>query len=81
MVHSASIFLAHFHRADFGGVGAAGTSGHHHADDQRPDLAQHQHRDHVDDVHVGAEGVKTDDPIMKVDSMMIGTARQPTFSM
>ena len=51
------------------------------------DLTQHQHRDHVDDVHVGAEGMETDKtllarmaPIMKVDSVMIGTARQPTFS-
>jgi hypothetical protein len=57
--------LAHFHRADFGGVGAAGASGHHHANDQHADLAQHQHRDHVDDIHVGTEGAETENALLR----------------
>ncbi len=42
--------LAHLHRAELGGVGAAGAAGDHDGDDQHAEFAQHQDADHVDDV-------------------------------
>ena len=57
--------LAHLHRAEFGGVGAAGAAGDHDADDQHADFAQHQHADHVDDIDVGAEGAEMEDALLR----------------
>ena len=58
------------------------------ADQQHADFAQHQHADHVDDEDVGAELAEMENallrqmmqPIRKVISTTIGTARQPTCS-
>ena len=57
--------LAHLHGAEFGGVGAAGAAGHHDAGDEHADFAQHQDRDHVDDIGVGAEGAETQDALLR----------------
>src|SRR5208282_1087702 len=59
--------LAHFHGAEFGGVGTAGTAGHHDADDQHADFAQHKHADHVDNVYVGAEFAEVKDALLGED--------------
>ena len=59
--------LAHLHRAEFGGIGAAGAAGHHDADDEHADFAQHQDADHVDDVDVGAEGAETENALLRDD--------------
>ena len=60
-------FLAHFHRAEFGGVGAARTAGDHDRDDQHAEFAQHQDADHVDDVGVGAEFAEMEDALLRDD--------------
>ena len=61
-------FLAHLHRAELGGVGAARAAGHHDADDQHADLAQHQDADHVDDVDVGAEFAEMEQALLRDDA-------------
>ena len=48
-------FLAHLHRADFGGEGAAGTAGDDDRGKQQPDLAQEDDGDEIDGKDVGAE--------------------------
>ena len=77
--------LAHLHRAEFGGIGAAGAAGHHDGDDQHADFAQDEDADHVDHIGFGAELAEMEDallgddaPIRKVISTMIGIACQPT---
>ena len=47
--------LAHLHRAEFRGIGAAGTASDHDADDEHAELAQYENAEHVDDVNIGAE--------------------------
>ena len=47
--------LAHLHRADFGGDGAARTAGDHDRRHQHAEFAQHEDADEVDDEDVGAE--------------------------
>ena len=60
-------FLAHLHGAELGGIGAAGTSGHHDANDHHAKLTQHQHANHVDDVDVGAEAAEMEDALLRDD--------------
>jgi hypothetical protein len=47
--------LAHLHRAELGGVGAAGAAGDHDRDNQDADLPQYENPHHIDGVGFGAE--------------------------
>ena len=60
-------FLAHHHRAELGGVGAAGAAGDHDGDDQHADLAQDENADEVDGVHLGAEFAEVEDALLRND--------------
>ena len=57
--------LTHLHRAELGGVGAAGTSSHHDRDNQNADLAQDQNSDHVDDVRIRAELAEMENALLR----------------
>ena len=60
--------LAHLHRAEFGGVGAARAARHHDRHQQHADLAQHQHAQHVDHEDVGAELAEMEDALLRDDA-------------
>jgi hypothetical protein len=60
--------LAHFHRAEFGGVGAAGAARDHDRHQQHADLAQHQHAEHIDHEDVGAELAEVKDALLRDDA-------------
>ena len=59
--------LAHLHRAELGGVGAARAARDHDGDDQHADLAQHQDADQIDDVVLGAELAEMEDALLRDD--------------
>ena len=65
-------FLAHLHRAEFGGVGAARAAGDHDRDDQHADFAQHQNADHVDDIGIGAELAEMEEALLGDDARRSG---------
>ena len=67
MVRKRVDLLAHLHRAELGGVGAAGAAGDHDGDDQHADLAQHENADDVDDVHLRAELAEVEDALLRDD--------------
>ena len=60
--------LAHLHRAELGGVGAARAAGDHDRDQQHADFAQHQHAEHVDDEDIGAELAEMEDALLGDDA-------------
>src|SRR6202041_430734 len=61
-------FLAHFHRTELGGVGAAGSTRHHDRHQQHADFAQHQHAQHVDHEDIGAEFAEMKDALLGDDA-------------
>src|SRR5580692_9133807 len=60
--------LAHFHRTELGGVGAAGSARHHDRHQQHADFAQHQHAQHVDDEDIGAELAEVENALLGNDA-------------
>ena len=60
-------FLAHFHRAEFGGVSAARPAGDHDGDNQHADLAQHENSDQIDDIGLRAELAEMKDALLGDD--------------
>ena len=54
--------LAHLHRADLGGDGAARAAGDHDRRHQHAEFAQHQDADQIDDEDVGAEIAQLEAP-------------------
>src|SRR5450432_3230669 len=60
-------FLAHFHRAEFGGVGAARPSRDHDGDNEDANLAEYEDADQVDDVGIRAEFAKMEDALLGDD--------------
>ena len=60
--------LAHLHRAEFGGIGAAGTARHHDRHQQHADLAQHQDAQHVDHEDIRAEFAEMKDALLGDDA-------------
>src|SRR5690606_1083500 len=61
-------FLAHFHRAEFGGVGTAGPARDHDRHEKTADLAQHQDADEIDDIIFGAEAAKMEETLLGDDA-------------
>ena len=61
-------FLAHLHRAEFGGDGRAGTAGDHDGGEQHAQFAQHQHADQVDGIGRGAEAAKLENALLRDDA-------------
>ena len=66
-MRSASDLLAHHHRAELGGIGAARTAGDHDGDDEHADLAQDENADEVDGVHFRAELAEVEDALLRDD--------------
>ena len=57
-------FLAHLHRAEFGGVGTARTARDHDGDEQHADLAQHENADQIDRVVASAEPAEMENALL-----------------
>src|SRR4029077_170398 len=56
--------FAHFHGAEFGGVGRPGPARAHDRHDQYADLADYQDAEHIDHVEVSTESAETDDALL-----------------
>jgi hypothetical protein len=61
-------FLAHLHRADLGGVGAARAAGDHDRGEQHAEFAEDQDADEVDDEVLGAEEAELEDALLGDDA-------------
>ena len=60
-------FLAHFHRAEFGGVGASRPAGDHDGDDQDANFAEDENSDQIDDIGIRAELAEMKDALLGDD--------------
>ena len=60
-------FLTHFHRAEFGGIGAARPAGDHDGDDENANLAENEDADQVDDIGFRTELAEMKDALLGDD--------------
>ena len=60
-------FLAHFHRAKFGGIGTPGSAGDHNGNDQDANFAEYEDADQIDNVGLRAELAEMEDALLGDD--------------